>query len=403
MKTSQWRVGGIALAAVLAVLGFLFRDSILGASVAMCSVVRGDLVQTVVASGRVVNPQRVSVAALVTESVVRVPVEEGQSVRRGDVLVELDDRDERAAIAQAEAAVAQAEAKVRQIREANLPAARLALEQAQANQKLARAQFERYRDLKAQGYVSQAALDDVTRNLDVADSQLAAARVAVQTSAGGGADHELAQAALRAGRAGLDAAVARLAHMVVVAPADGVLIARSVERGDVVQPGKALMVLAPSGQTQIVVDIDEKHLAVLASGQRALVSADAYPDRRFTADVVYINPGIDPVRGSVEVKLRVPNPPPYLRQDMTVSVDIEVAARKSALVVPADCVFDAAGREPWVLAVIDGRAVARKVALGIRGNGRVEIASGVGEDDKLVPVTAGIASGRRVRAAGSVP
>ena len=70
----------------------------------MHEVVRGDLVQTVVASGRVTTPQRVSVGAVVTERVARIPVDEGQTVRRGDVLIELDDRDERAAVAQAEAA-----------------------------------------------------------------------------------------------------------------------------------------------------------------------------------------------------------------------------------------------------------------------------------------------------------
>lgn len=399
MKPSHWRAGGLALAVALSALGFLFRDAILGAPVAARDVVRGDLVQTVVASGRVVNPQRVSVAAVVTETVARIPVQEGQAVRRGDLLIELDDRDERAAITQAETAVGQGEAKLRQIRESALPAARHALAQAEANQKVARSQFERYRDLKAQGYVSQAALDDATRNVDVAASQLAAARVAVQANEPGGADYEMAQTALSAARAGLETARVKLQQTVIVAPADGVLIARNVERGDVVQPGRTLMVLAPTGETQIVVDIDEKHLARLEPGQRALVSADAFPNQRFAAQLFYINPGIDAVRGAVEVKLRVPDPPPYLRQDMTVSVDIEVAARKSVLVAPADCVFDAAGSRPFVLAIADGRAVRRDVTLGVRGEGRVEITSGVQEGERLVPVTAGVTAGQRVRAA----
>jgi HlyD family secretion protein len=397
VKASQWRAGGITFAIALALLGLFFRDAIFGVPVAVREVTRSDIVRTVVASGRVVNPQRVSIAALVTETVARVPVQEGQSVRRGDVLVELDDRDERAAIAQAEAAVAQAEAKVRQLREAVLSAARLALGQAEANHRLARTQFERYRDLKAKGYISQAALDDATRNLDVAASQLDAARVAVRTHAPGGADYEMAQSALVAAQAGLDIARTRLAQTVVAAPADGVLIARNVERGDVVQPGKALMVLAPNGETQVVVDIDEKHLAELKRGQLALVSADAYPNGRFEAELFYINPGIDAVRGSVEVKLRVREPPDYLRQDMTVSVDIEVAARKAALVAPADCVFDAASGHPWVLALVDGRAVRKDVMLGIRGGGQVEITSGAQDGDRLVPVTAGVAPGRRIR------
>ena len=166
-----------------------------------------------------------------------------------------------------------------------------------------------------------------------------------------------------------------------------------------VQPGKELMVLAPAGETQIVVSIDEKNLAQLRIGQKALASADAYPRERFAAELFYINPGIDALRGSVEVKLRVPAPPAYLRQDMTVSVDIEVARRAGTLVVPADAVYDAAGGHPWVLVESGHRAVKRPVRLGARGEGHVEILEGVAAGDRLVAASAGIAPGARVRAA----
>jgi HlyD family secretion protein len=271
--------------------------------------------------------------------------------------------------------------------------------QAEANQRLARQQFERNRDLKAQGYISQSALDDATRNLDVATSQLSAAQLQVQTNTAGGADLEMAQTALDQARAGLVAARARLAQTVILAPADGVLIGRNVEPGDVVQPGKELMVLAPAGETQIVVQVDEKNLSQLKLGQKALASADAYPHERFDADLFYINPGIDALRGSVEVKLRVPHPPPYLRQDMTVSVDIEVARRSAALVAPADTVFDAASNHPWVLVAAAGHAAKSPVTLGLKGEGRVEILDGVAQGDRLIPAVAGVAPGQRVRIA----
>jgi HlyD family secretion protein len=345
------------------------------------------------------TPQRASVASVVTEAVARIPVEEGQTVKRGDVLIELDSRDERAAFAQAQAALAQAEAKVRQIQEVALPTAKQALVQAEANARLARTQFERNRDLKAQGYISQSALDDATRNLDVAASQLDAARLQVQTNTQGGADFEMAQTALEQARAGLVVAKSRLDQTVIAAPADGVLIARDVEVGDVAQPGKELMVLAPSGETQIEVQVDEKNLARLAIGQKALASADAYPRERFTAELFYINPGIDALRGSVQVKLRVPEPPPYLRQDMTVSVDVEVARRSATLVAAADAVFDVASPHPWVLVVENHRASRRPVLVGARGEGQVEILEGVVPGDRLIPAAANATPGQRVRVA----
>src|SRR5512138_564280 len=97
-----WLKRAVLIAAAVVVAGYFFRDAILGTPVDVREVTRGDLIQTVVASGRVISPQRVSIGAVVTEMVVRIPVDEGQSVRRGDVLIQLDDRDERAAIAQAQ-------------------------------------------------------------------------------------------------------------------------------------------------------------------------------------------------------------------------------------------------------------------------------------------------------------
>ena len=89
------------------------------------------------------------------------------------------------------------------------------------------------------------------------------------------------------------------------------------------QPGKVLLTLSPRGRTQLVIEIDEKNLGLLATGQEALASADAYPQQRFPATLVYINSGVNALTGAVQVKLDVPSPPAVLKQDMTVSVDIE--------------------------------------------------------------------------------
>ncbi len=387
---------------VLAALGgaaFAARNLIFGRPAPTYTAVRGDLMQTVVASGRIITPQRVSIGATITERVARIPVDEGQSVKRGDVLIELDDSDERAAVAQAQAAMSQADAKLRQLREVALPAAEQALAQARANALQARQNYERSVALRNKGFVGEAQLDDARRARDVAESQLRTAQVQVTTNRPSGSDVALAQSALEQARANLAAAQAKLGQTVIRAPADGVLISRGVEPGNVVQPGKELMALAPAGETQIVVQIDEKNLALLALGQPAVASADAFPDKRFKADLVYINPGVDPLRGAVEVKLRVPDPPPFLRQDMTVSVDIEVARRKDTVIVPTDAVRDASGPNPWVLALNGRRTVRRPVKLGLRGDGRLEVLSGVTPGDELVPAgNALVKPGQRVRA-----
>jgi HlyD family secretion protein len=175
-----------------------------------------------------------------------------------------------------------------------------------------------------------------------------------------------------------------------------------VEVGDVVQPGKVLMTLSPRGRAQLVVQIDEKNLGLLSLGQKARVSADAYPNERFSAQLAYINPGVDVSTGAVEVKLDVVAPPSVLLQDMTVSVDIEVARRDQALIVPQSALRDL-DTAPWVLRLEGRRAVRRSVELGLRSGNRVVVLAGLAEGDAVLVDAAAIQSGARVRAMSRSP
>ena len=398
-KRALWLKIGVAALLALALAFYLLRNMLLGTPTNVYAATSGELVQSVVASGRVISPQRVTVALQGSGRVLRVAVAEGQTVAAGQLLIELDNSDTMASLAQSSAAVAQAQAKLRQIGELNQPQALQTLAQAQATVLQARKVLTRNRDLVAQGFVSQAAVDDAQRAVDVAASQVASAQAQVKTNTPDGSDAAVAKAALRQAIAGEQLARAKLAQGQVFAPSSGVLISRSVEVGDIVQPGKALMVLAASGQSQVLVQIDEKNLSKIALGQTALGSADAFASQRFDAVVAYINPGVDPTRGSVEVKLSVPNPPIYLRQDMTVSIDIETARRTGAVVIASSAVEDAATDKPWVLVVRDKRVVKQFVTLGLRGDTRVEVLGGIKAGEGVVPVSkTGVKAGQRVRA-----
>jgi HlyD family secretion protein len=366
-------------------------------AVVVARVARADLVRSVVASGHVETPFRVEIGAQITGTVAEVLAEEGQRVARDQTLLTIEARELEAALVEAESAVAQAEARLRQLVELTLPAARETLAQTQAALRNAEAAYERVAELARNGHAARATRDEARRALDVARSQVAAARLLVLAASPGGSDVVLAEAQREQARATRDTARARLAHARVAAPRDGVVIARDAERGMVVQPGRRLMILAPDGDTQLVLQIDERNLGLLEIGQPALASADAYPDRRFAARLVHVGAAIDIARAAVEVKLRVPDPPEYLRQDMTVSVDIEVARRAHTLVLPAGSVRDARGPDPWVMGVRGGRAARLPVRLGLRGDSAVEILGGLAEGDVAIPVGAGVAIGRRIR------
>ena len=394
----RFRGAALTILVALAVAAWLGPRLVLGPEVPVATVVQRDFVQSVVASGHVETPHRVTIGTQVVGNVQRVPVSEGQSVVAGQVLLELERSELQAAAAQADMAVAQAQARLRQLREVQAPVAEQALRQAELNRDNARAQLRRNVDLFGQGFIGQAALDDAQKALDLSEAQWRSAQSQLATARPSGSDYAVAEAALAQAGASAAAARSRLAYTTIVAPVSGTLIDREVEPGDVVQPGKALMVLSPAGATQLVVAIDEKNLQLLALGEPAEASADAYPAQRFAATLAYINPGIDAQRGSVEVKLDVPRPPAYLRQDMTVSVEIRVATRPHAVLVPSDAVYDADAARPWVLKVEGGRARRQPIRLGLHSGGMGEVLDGLKAGDLVVSTNvADVGEGSRLR------
>ena len=266
------------LAAAAALAAAAFR---LDPRVPADAVARRDLVQSVVASGHVEAPHRTDIGVQITGTVRAVPVAEGQAVAAGTVLIQLDDAELKAALAQADLAVTQAQARLRQLRELQAPTAQQALQQAQVNYETAQRTLARNRELFQREFIGQAALDEAMRAEQVALAQLRTAEQQLASVRPGGSDVAAAEAALRAAEAGAQMARARLAYATVRAPSAGTLIARNVEPGDVVQAGKALMVLAPSGETQLVLAIDEKNLGLLHTVQHALASAHAFPRHLF--------------------------------------------------------------------------------------------------------------------------
>ena len=356
-----------------------------------------DMVQTIVASGRVQNPNRIDISAQITSTVASVQVSEGQFVQQGQWLLSLNDHEAQASLQLSLASVALARSRLRQLHDLNEPVAAQAQLQAESNLRAAENNTHRTTKLFERGFVGQAAQDEADRQLVTAQTQLLIQEKQWRSVQNQGSEMANAQAALQQALAGVDAAKARLAYTRILAPRSGLLIARHVEAGDGVQAGKVLMVLSPAGSTELVVQLDEKNMKWVRLGQMALVSADAYPDQLFEAKVSFINPGVDPLRGSVEVKLKVLEAPAFLAQDMTVSVDIEVNRQLAVLQIPISAVHSME-QQPWVLLVRDHRAAKTPVHLGLQGPAVVQVLSGLQAGDLLVShVNIDLADGSRLR------
>ncbi|MBK6602496.1 MAG: efflux RND transporter periplasmic adaptor subunit [Betaproteobacteria bacterium] len=387
-------LSGLALIVVAATVVWALR--LRGVTVDTVPVATRALQQTVVVSGRVLAPAKIDIGATVTARVARVAVQEGDRVAAGQALVELERSELAAALAQAEAVEAAARTRIAQWREVGAPGAQQQLAQAEANLAIAEKDARRQEDLFRQGFIGAARLDEVRRTLAVAQAQATTARANAAANRDDGSERRLLDDQLAQARAAREAAAARLTQTRIVAPAAGVVLDRAVEPGDVVQPGKRLLGLLQDGEFKLTALIDEKNLALLKPGQPAIAAADAYPAQRFRATLDYLAPGVDLQRGTVEAKFRVPEPPALLRADMTVSIDIEVAARPNARVVPAAALRGPVGEAPWVLALRDGRAERVAVRAGARSAAEVEIEDGLAAGDVVI-LSPGIAPGDRVR------
>ncbi len=260
----------------------------------------------------------------------------------------------------------------------------------------ARAELQRTTDLVSQGFLSEARLDEARRAVAVAEAQLEGARAQQAALAEPGADVAQAQAQLALATGARAAAEARLAEAVLRAPADARVLTRLVEPGQIVQPGRALLTLALSGPLQLVAQVDERYLGQLQPGQTASVLADAYPNERFAARVLTIAPLVDAQRGAVEVKFALPQVPAFLREDMTLSVEVETARREQTLVVPAQALRGEAQGRATVWIARDGRVEARTVRPGLRTLESMEVAEGLAAGD-VVLVGAAPEPGQRVR------
>ncbi len=357
------------------------------------------LVRTLQFSARVATLSRVDVGSTVTGRVAQVRVMEGTEVRQGDVLVQLESDELRAALAQAVAAERQAKARLEGLRSTGRTAAQAARAQADASLQAASASLARVQQLVAEGFYSPAQLDEARRAVDVARAQQLGAQAQLQATADAGTEVAQAQAQLALAQAATVAAQARLAQATLVAPADARVLVREVEPGQIVQPGKALFSLALAGPTQLVAQVDERFLEQLQLGQPAWVVADAFAAQRFAARVLSIAPAVDAQRGAIEVKFSIEQPPAFLREDMTLSVEVETARRERTLVLPQAALRGpAGGDQASVLVLQDGRAQARNVQLGLRTLDAVEVLDGLKEGDTVLRGNATLQDGQRVRA-----
>jgi HlyD family secretion protein len=314
-------------------------------------------------SGYIVTGDRyVSIGVRVPGRIERYFVEEGQSVQKGDPLVQIDDRDYRAAVARTEAG----------------------LTVARANLALAEAELKRGEALHRQRVISQ-------QEFDVLKTRAQVSRATVRQI-----EAELAQARVN------------LEYTVLRAPSDGVVLAKLKEVGEIAVPGGFagsgdLIRLANLADIRAEVDVNEADLNRVRLGQAAQVTPDAYPDARYAAEVVKLYPQVDRQKGTLKIEVRVQQPDDRLLPDMSARITFLAdtpppgQAETPTVLVPAAAVRRDAQGTNFVWLVNDGRAHRTPVETAGDVGGKVRIHRGLKGGETVVVGEPPTRDGQRVR------
>jgi len=346
-------------------------------------VVSSPLIQTVVASGRVEKVSRTQIGSEITGVVLERLVQEGDRVSRGDVLLVLKSDEISAQVRQAEAELKELATTRRPQAEVDLANAKVQLEQAQR-------EAVRRRNTEL-GILSAEEREKSIEAEKLARNNLESARLKVASLA----PDKVEETKLRERLAALQA---QLAKTKIRAEVSGIIVTRNVEPGDLVQPSQTLFTIALDGATEIRVPFDERNLPLLALQQKASVITDAYPDQPFPAHINFIAPSIDAQRGTIDIRLTVDPVPDFLRQDMTVSVNVETNKRERTLVIPNDALSSISGNKAMVILVRDRKIQHHPITLGLRGLVMSEVVAGLKEGDHvLTDAESVLKDGTRVR------
>ncbi|HSW59944.1 MAG TPA: efflux RND transporter periplasmic adaptor subunit [bacterium] len=373
---------GILAGIILILAGFIIVKMFMPVKVPVCVIGLKEFNQRLVVMGRITPAAEVVLGSTISGRIFSIKVEEGDKVEKGKVLLMIEDAELRSNLAIAEAAVSQAKAKLEQVSGTEVRVAEETLIERKYQLNNATEKFERSRKLYENQSLSKSEFEAAELALKQAKSQFEIASTREKSISKGGGDFNLMKATLAQAMANVQLFKDKLAGATVTAPFSGVILSKNVEQGGVVQPGSALFKLARTDEIFITTDVEEKNLSFVSETQKAVASAESYPDKKFDAEVYYISDAVDPSRGTLRIKLKIPDPPDYLKTDMTVSVDMDVTTVKDVILVPA-AALDETGT-PFVLTLENEKVTKRIVKTGARDSFNVLVTDGLKEGDVII-------------------
>lgn len=427
MKRRTWLIVGAVILLIGGGIGArIYRSRNTLPAVTAEGIRARDLDAIVSASGKIQPKRQVNVSATTMGRVTRLAVQEGQRVKAGQFLLEIDPRSLAGQLERGEASVAAARSALQQ--------ATTAIEQAHATLELAQQTLKRQQELAKDGLTTREALERAQNDVTIRESELKTSQQEVQTR----------EQQIKQEQAGLSTTRYNLSQVTIASPMDGIVTRRNIEEGENVvvgtmnNAGTVLLTVADMSALQAEIEVDETDIPNVSIGQAAVVTIDAVPDRMFTGHVTEI--GNSPIQAATQanaatgqgqatnfkVVVTIDEPVPDVRPGFTCTAEITTATRKNVVAVPIqsltvrEMLYDEKGalvHEPpppvqrrffgsappaapapppepppgqtrketeGVFVARDGRVVFEPVKVGIAGERYFEVASGLKAGDQVV-------------------
>ncbi len=370
-----WLLGGGALLLVLIAVGATRGDK--GQGVQVVTVARETITAKVSANGKIQAVQKADISANVMGQVTRIAVKEGDAVKKGQFLLEIDPSRHQASVAGVQASL--------EAMGQDLASARSRLEQA-------RKDFYRAEANRKAGIISQADYEQMRTVLSTAEAAASAT-----------------QRRMEQAKAGVQEARVGLKYTTITAPMDGVVTARRIELGETAvmgmqnQQGLVLVTISDMSRVEAEMEVDEASIPSVKLGQSAQVRIDAYPNQVFEAVVTEV--GGSPILKlnvneaiKFKVKVQIKNPPLTIKPGLSAQADIFTGSRENVLAIPLQALVmkeikpkegqklapGAPREEEGVYVLEGGKARFQAVKTGLLGELNVEITSGLKGGETVV-------------------
>ena len=305
---------------------------------------RDTIIEELTVVGNLIGLATVDVVPKVGGRLQSVNVRLGDSVRKGQLLAQLDDREILEQVRQAEASYEVQRATIRQ-READL--------------KFAETNLARSRNLFERQLLPRQSLDDADARQQAAAAQL-----------------DLSRAQFEQARARLDELRLNLENTRVVSPVNGFVARRQLDPGAFASSNAPMVSVVDISVVRLVANLVEKDLRRVQPGTQTRVDVDAFPGETFEGRVARVAPVLDPATRTAQIEIEIPNPGHRLKPGMYARVGLLVSRHENALVVPRNALVDIEGRS-GVFVVEGGTARFQVVQPGLLDLQKAEILSGL--------------------------